>query len=162
MSWAESYHGKLRALAGAEEVLIMVGARCLLRDDHGRILLIKRSDNGLWALPAGGMELGDTVRQCAIREVYEETGLTPTELAPIAIFSGAESTETNQWGHTYQFHITVFLATAWTGELVTQTDETTDAGWYHPDELPAPHTSTVDRSLQVLAHYDRTGEFVAP
>lgn len=162
MSWAESYHGKLRALAGGEEVLIMVGARCLLRDDHGRILLIRRSDNGLWAVPAGGMELGDSVRQCAIREVYEETGLTPTELAPIAIFSGADSTETNQWGHTYQFHITVFLATAWTGELVTQTDETTDAGWFHPDQLPAPHTSTVDRSLQVLAHYDRTGEFLAP
>jgi ADP-ribose pyrophosphatase YjhB (NUDIX family) len=52
MSWAESYHGKLRALAGDEEVLIMVGARCLLRDDQGRILLIRRSDNDLWAVPA--------------------------------------------------------------------------------------------------------------
>ena len=40
LNWAESYHGKLRALAGDEEVLIMVGARCLLRDDQGRILLI--------------------------------------------------------------------------------------------------------------------------
>ena len=161
MSWAESYHGKLRALAGDEEVLIMVGARCLLRDDQGRILLIKRSDNGLWAVPAGGMELDDSVRQCAIREVYEETGLTPTELAPIAILSGAESTETNQWGHTYQFHMTVFLATAWTGELVTQTDETTDAGWFHPDQLPTAHTAIVDMSLRLLEQYDRTGEFVA-
>jgi 8-oxo-dGTP pyrophosphatase MutT (NUDIX family) len=162
MSWAESYHGKLRALAGDEEVLIMVGARCLLRDDQGRILLIRRSDNGLWAVPAGGMELGDSVRQCAIREVYEETGLTPTKLVPIAILSGADSTETNQWGHTYQFHITVFVATAWTGELVTQTDETTDAGWFHPDQLPTPHTAIVEMSVQLLEQYDRTGEFVAP
>ena len=162
MSWAESYHGKLRALAGDEEVLIMVGTRCLLRDDQGRILLIRRSDNGLWAVPAGGMELGDSVRQCAIREVYEETGLTPTKLAPIAIMSGAESTETNQWGHTYQFHITVFLATAWTGELITQTDETTDAGWFHPDQLPGPRTAIVEMSLQLLEQYDRTGAFVAP
>jgi 8-oxo-dGTP pyrophosphatase MutT (NUDIX family) len=50
-------------------------------------LLIKRSDNGLWAVPAGGLELGDSVRQCAIREAYEETGLTPTKLAPIAILT---------------------------------------------------------------------------
>ena len=162
MSWAESYHGKLRALAGDEEVLIMVGARCLLRDGQGRILLIRRSDNGLWAVPAGGMELGDSIRQCAIREVYEETGLTPTKLAPIAILSGADSMETNQWGHTYQFHVTVFLATAWTGELVTQTDETTDAGWFHPDQLPTPRTVIVDMSLLLLEQYDRTGEFVAP
>jgi len=143
-------------------VLILVGARCLLRDDQGRILLIKRSDNDLWAVPAGGIELGDSVRQCAIREVYEETGLTPTKLAPIAILSGADSTETNICGHTYQFHITVFLATAWTGELVTQTDETTDAGWFHPDQLPTPHTPIVKMSLQLLEQYDRTGELVAP
>jgi 8-oxo-dGTP pyrophosphatase MutT (NUDIX family) len=162
MSWAESYHGKLRALAGDNEVLIMVGARCLLRDDQGRVLLIKRSDNGSWAVPAGGMELGETVRQCAIRETYEETGLTPTRLTPVAIFSGADSTETNGWGHTYQFHITVFVADAWTGELVTQTDETTDAGWFHPAQLPAPRMSIVDLSMRLLEHYDRTGEFVAP
>ena len=84
MTWAESYHGRLRALAGDDEVLIMIGARCLLRDDRGRILLIRRSDNDLWAVPAGGIELGESVRQCGIREVYEETGLTPTKLAPIA------------------------------------------------------------------------------
>jgi 8-oxo-dGTP pyrophosphatase MutT (NUDIX family) len=162
MSWAESYHGRLRALAGDEEVLIMVAARCLLRDGQGRILLIKRSDNGLWAVPAGGMELGDTVRQCAIREVEEETGLTPTKLSPIAILSGADSAETNQFGHTYQFHTTVFLATAWTGELVTQTDESTDAGWFHPDHLPSPRMAIVDMSMRQLEYYDRTGEFVAP
>jgi 8-oxo-dGTP pyrophosphatase MutT (NUDIX family) len=160
MSWADSYHGRLRALAGDDEVLIMVGARCLLRDDRGRILLIRRSDNGLWAVPAGGMELGETVRQCAIREVVEETGLTPVALTPIAILSGADSTETNGWGHTYQFHITVFLATAWTGDLVKQTDETTDAGWFHPAAVPAPHTPIVDMSVRLLEQHDRTGEFV--
>jgi len=162
MSWAESYHGKLRALAGDDRVLIMSGARCLLRDDQGRILLIRRSDNGLWAVPAGGMELGESFRQCAIREVFEETGLTPTELTPVAILSGADSTETNGWGHTYQFHITVFLATAWTGQLVTQTDETTDAGWFHPHQLPTPQTAIVDKSVQLLEQYDRTGDFLAP
>jgi ADP-ribose pyrophosphatase YjhB (NUDIX family) len=88
------------------------------------------------------------------------TGSTvATALAPLHI--DADSTETNQWGHTYQFHITVFLATAWTGELVMQTDETTDAGWFHADQLPTPRTAIVERSLQLLWRYDRTGEFLA-
>lgn len=161
MTWADSYHGRLRALAGDDAVLIMVGARCLLRDGQGRILLIKRSDNGLWAVPAGGMELGDTVYECALRETYEETGLRPTRTVPIAIVSGRESTEANTWGHTYQFHTTVFLATEWTGELVRQTDETTDAGWFHPEQLPARLANNVSSSLQLLDRFERTGSFVA-
>lgn len=162
MGWAESYHGRLRSRAGDGEVLIMVGARCILRDKSRRILLIRRSDNGLWAFPAGGMELGDTIRECAIRETSEETGLTPTSLVPIALLSGAESTETNAWGHTYQFHTTVFLADRWTGELVTHTDETAAAGWFHPDQLPEPRAATVDKSLGLIQQYDRTLTFLAP
>ena len=53
-----------------------IGARAVIRDPGGRILLIQRNDNSRWALPAGTMELGQTLRDCAIREVYEETGLT--------------------------------------------------------------------------------------
>jgi 8-oxo-dGTP pyrophosphatase MutT (NUDIX family) len=49
--------GQLRILAGDERTLILVGARCVVRDGDGRVLLIKRSDNGEWALPAGSMEL---------------------------------------------------------------------------------------------------------
>ncbi|WP_370457861.1 NUDIX domain-containing protein [Actinoplanes sp. OR16] len=50
-----------------------VGARAVLRDPDGRVLLIKRSDNGRWALPAGTMELGQTLHDCAIRETDETT-----------------------------------------------------------------------------------------
>lgn len=161
MTWEESYHGKLRALAGDAAVLIMVGARCLLRDTQGRILLVRRRDNNKWAVPAGGMELAESVRQCAIRETYEETGLTPTALTSVAIMSGADTTETNGWDHTYQFHITLFLVAEWAGELVTATDETSDAGWFDSDRLPTPRMSTVDTSLRLLEQYDRTGEFIA-
>ncbi|WP_026454783.1 NUDIX hydrolase [Saccharomonospora iraqiensis] len=46
-----------------------------IRDEHGRILLIHKIDNNLWALPGGGHDPGESIIDTAIREVKEETGL---------------------------------------------------------------------------------------
>lgn len=43
--------------------------------DDNRILMLRRSDNGKWTLPGGTMELNESLVDCAIREVQEETGL---------------------------------------------------------------------------------------
>ena len=43
--------------------------------DDGAILLIRRTDNENWALPGGAIELNESVRQAAIRETREETGI---------------------------------------------------------------------------------------
>jgi 8-oxo-dGTP pyrophosphatase MutT (NUDIX family) len=45
-------------------------------DGDGRILLIRRSDNGSWALPGGAIELGESALGAAVRETLEETGIT--------------------------------------------------------------------------------------
>ncbi|MBB5852523.1 NUDIX domain-containing protein [Amycolatopsis umgeniensis] len=46
-----------------------------IRDNEGRILLIHKVDNNLWALPGGGHDAGESIADTAIREVREETGL---------------------------------------------------------------------------------------
>lgn len=46
-----------------------------IRDDAGRILLIHKVDNDLWALPGGGHDPGERITDTAVREVREETGL---------------------------------------------------------------------------------------
>jgi 8-oxo-dGTP pyrophosphatase MutT (NUDIX family) len=159
IAWAESYLGQLRALAG-DRVLMFVGARTLVRDDSGRVLLIRRSDNGHWAMPAGAMELGESIAQCAARELIEESGLVARELVPIAMHTGVDYTFTNMFGDTYQLFITVFLVTSWTGDLVRVTDETTDAGFFDPAELPEPMFGSVAESLADLAEFERTGRLV--
>jgi ADP-ribose pyrophosphatase YjhB (NUDIX family) len=167
IAWEDSYLGRIRTLAGDDPVLIMVGARCVVRDDAGRLLLIKRSDNGRWALPAGAMELGESITDCAIREVFEETGLTVTALTLVSLDTGPENVHTNMYQHTYQHFYALFRIDAWKGELVRVTDESTDAGFFAIDpEVPESNVhqgepllspSTI-RSLRDIAAFERTGK----
>ncbi|KPC63205.1 NUDIX domain-containing protein [Streptomyces chattanoogensis] len=54
---------------------LVVAASAVVTDDEGRILLQRRTDNDLWALPGGGMDMADSLPGAAVREVKEETGL---------------------------------------------------------------------------------------
>ena len=54
---------------------IVPACTVVTRNAQGSVLLIRRTDNQLWALPGGAMEFGESVRQTAVREVHEETGL---------------------------------------------------------------------------------------
>jgi 8-oxo-dGTP pyrophosphatase MutT (NUDIX family) len=47
----------------------------VVANDAGEILLIRRSDNGNWALPGGAIDLGESAAQAAVRETQEETGI---------------------------------------------------------------------------------------
>ena len=46
----------------------------IVQDDQGRVLMIEKTDNGLWALPGGGHEIGESIADTVVREVKEETG----------------------------------------------------------------------------------------
>lgn len=54
---------------------LVVAASAVVTDDQGRILLQRRRDNDLWALPGGAMDMGESLPGTAVREVKEETGL---------------------------------------------------------------------------------------
>jgi 8-oxo-dGTP pyrophosphatase MutT (NUDIX family) len=159
VAWADSYLGRLRAIAG-DRVLVLVGARCVVRDAAGRLLLIQRTDNGHWAFPAGALELGDSIAECAAREVFEETGLTVTALTAFALYSGRHHTVTNPYGDTYQLHVSAFRVDAWEGELIRVTDETLDAGFFDLDALPSPLSGSVPYTMADLARFEATGQFI--
>jgi ADP-ribose pyrophosphatase YjhB (NUDIX family) len=54
---------------------IVVAVTAAVRNAQGELLLIERTDNGLWALPGGAQDIGESVVQAARREVNEETGV---------------------------------------------------------------------------------------
>ena len=158
MTWAESYLGKVRASVGDTEVILFVGARTVVLDEQGRLLLIQRSDNHRWAIPAGAMELGESMQDCAVRELWEETGLRATTVTPFAFYSAY--TYTNEWGHTYQQILMSFRVDAYEGELVRQTDESVDAGFFALDALPGGQSFILDETLADLAAFEATGKLI--
>ncbi len=157
--WADSYHGQLRALAGDRQ-LLFVGARCVVRDGDGRILLIKRSDNSMWALPAGAMELGESIANCAMRELFEETGIRASQVTPFGFHSGPQYSGRNMYGDHNQVFAHLFRVDLWEGPVLRQTDETLDAGFFEIGALPKPRSRSVVETLDDLAAYESTGQFV--
>jgi len=143
---------------GDADTLLFVGARGLILDDRNRLLLIQRSDNHRWAIPAGAMELGESMEECAIRETWEETGLTATSLTPFAFYS--RYTFTNGFGHTYQQILMSFRIHTWEGELLRQTEESVDAGFFPLDALPGPTSPIIEETLADLASFEATGRMV--
>ena len=65
---------------------VRVSAVSLVEDDQGRFLLQKRSDNGWWGLPGGGLEPGETFKQCVVRETFEETGVIVEPINLVKIY----------------------------------------------------------------------------
>ncbi|WP_041833413.1 NUDIX domain-containing protein [Actinoplanes sp. N902-109] len=159
LSWEESYLGALRSLAGDDRVLIAVSAHSILRDGDGRILLIQRSDDHTWALPGGTMELGETLRECAIREVHEEAGLTAHAVTPFGIYTQAHDLSPNPYGHTYQPIALMCRVDNWSGVLNRFTDESVDAGWFSPAAFPPRTGRLVRRALDDLTAYEKDGTF---
>jgi len=159
LSWEESYIGGLRKLAGDDRVLISVGAHCLVRDGDGRILLIQRSDDHTWALPGGTMELGETLRDCAAREVREECGLIAHAVTPFGLYTRAKGWYPNTYGHVYQYIALLCRVDSYDGEVVRVTDESVDAGWFAPGELPKGTGRLVTRGLADLAAFETNGTF---
>jgi len=70
-----------------EHTQIRLGVGVFLLDVERKVLLEKRSDCGLWGLPGGGIEPGESARAAAVREVREETGFEIIVTRMIGVYS---------------------------------------------------------------------------
>jgi len=122
---------------------------------EGKLLLIRRSDNGLWAVPGGLVEVGETLAQAAERELREETGLRGRVTQLLAIFDSRLCGSKTK----VQLYHVIFLAEA--GDAVPGiSPEATEAAFFREEELPelaAGHHVRVPLLFKILR-----GELPAP
>jgi histidine triad (HIT) family protein len=157
-SSSDSYLGQLRLKVGHALVKVP-GGRIVLEDTEERVLLQKRSDFGLWGLPAGSPELTETASESIRREVLEETGLRVLDLECFGYSSNPEfeiiTYPSEDVVHTYCL---LFCSRRWQGELIESSEETLALAFFSLAELPemiANHR----RTLSMFAEYKHTGRF---
>ena len=98
---------------------------------EGRILLIRREDNGLWALPGGMAEVGETPSEAAVRELSEEANIKGRATRLLAL---VDSRMWRSRSKTHFYHL-VFLVEV-EGQEPSPGPETTGAGFFTEDDLP--------------------------
>lgn len=152
MGFADSYVGKLRKKIGSDKIIV-AGVRAIIRNQKGEVLLIRRKDTGRWGMPAGSLELGDSVTEAVKREVFEETGLRVISCRPMAIYSDPKYSVTYPNGDQVQIFVIVFIVDDWEGDLISETDETSDIGFFDIDALPDTHEMYVE-TLEDLKRFD--------
>lgn len=99
-----------------------------------RVLLIRRTDNGRWSLPGGGMDPGESAHECCGREVLEETGLVVRIGRLIGVYSSPHRIMKYADGNRRQGLTLSFEAESIGGELCI-TDETTEVGYFTQEEM---------------------------
>jgi ADP-ribose pyrophosphatase YjhB (NUDIX family) len=109
-----------------------VGCSVVAFDDAGRVLLIKRADNGRWAIPGGVAEVGSTPSVNALRELHEETGFTAKLEGLVGIYDNKFFASMAA----YQFYVVCFRGRI-TGGEATPSVETPEVAFFPPDAPPA-------------------------
>jgi ADP-ribose pyrophosphatase YjhB (NUDIX family) len=116
---------------------LKLGTSAIIPDAAGdNILLTRRTDNGRWCLPGGAMDPGESIEECCIREVQEETGLVVRVVRLLGIYSTPHRVTYYEDGQRWQIVTANFLAEI-TGGTLGVSNETTAAGFFSPQEIAA-------------------------
>jgi len=104
--------------------------------DRTKALLTRRTDNGLWCIPGGGMESGESAAEACIREVWEETGLHVEVKRLIGVYSNPNQLIVYPDGNKAHIIVMNFEVEVIGGELGLS-NETTEAGFFSVQEMDA-------------------------
>jgi ADP-ribose pyrophosphatase len=102
---------------------------------EGRVLLVRRGvapAQGLWAIPGGGLRLGETLQQGAEREIFEETGIVIRAGAPVFT---CDSFDRDGEGRLRFHYVVVDMIADYVSGDVKAADDALDARWLSPAEI---------------------------
>lgn len=119
---------------------IQTGSAVIIKNSNDEILLQERTDNGRWGLPGGCQDLGEDLRDTAVREVYEETNvkLNRDELELIDNISGDSRKRVYPNGDIVYNNTSLYLANITDDQIknIKWNSESKRLEFFNLDELP--------------------------
>ncbi|HXW48681.1 MAG TPA: NUDIX hydrolase [Xanthobacteraceae bacterium] len=107
----------------------------------GRVLIVRRGRppaHGLYTLPGGGVELGETLEEAIVREVREETGL---EIAPLELVGFRQAIARDAEGRVERHFVILPFAARWIKGEISLNQELSEAQWLTPGGLAGLKTT---------------------
>ncbi|MGW1542277.1 NUDIX hydrolase [Streptomyces sp. NPDC002309] len=113
---------------------IVPSVTAVTRNEAGEVLLIHKTDNDLWALPGGGVDVGESAPHAAVRETKEETGFDVEVTGLVGIYTNPAHVMAYDDGEVRQQFSICFRARIVGGEARTSS-ESKEVAFVHPDRL---------------------------
>ena len=127
---------------------IQTGSAIIIRNPKGQILLQERTDRNKWGLPGGCQDLGENLKDTAIREAYEETGLRLDSNSLILIDTLSGSLRKNSYpnGDIVYNNTSLYIAdvTLDDASSLKGDSETKRLRFFNPEDVP---TNLMDEDL---------------
>lgn len=128
----------------------------IVENDAGQILMIRRSDNGNWALPGGAIDLGESMSQAGVRETLEETGIECEVTGVVGIYTDPKHIILYTSDGEARQEFSILLTGRRLAGEPTPSSESTEVHWVEPAALAdrAMHRSMrrrIDHYLQRLS-----------
>ena len=131
----------------------MPSVNVVVVNDAGSILMIRRTDNGNWAVPGGAIDLGESVTQAAVRETLEESGIECAITGIVGIYSDPRHVILYTSNGEVRQEFSIVLTARPLGGQPTPSSESSEVRW-----VPAADVLgyTMDRSMRI-----RINDFLA-
>ena len=150
---------QVRPLIG-NALYVGAGSIAVVQRADGKLLAVRRTDNGEWSLPGGFLHIGENAANAAQREVLEETGIKIQVQRLMGVFSPAY-----KWiypnGDQVHAVVSVFKASPTGGVEKADQVEISQVGWMTPEELANLPTLPILKELNqaVVANLEQ-GTFI--
>jgi 8-oxo-dGTP pyrophosphatase MutT (NUDIX family) len=125
----------------------------IVTDSADWILMIRRTDNGNWAVPGGAIDLGESMVDAAVRETTEETGITCEVTGLSGIYTDPRHLIHYTSNDEVRQEFSIVLTARPTGGSPTPSSESSEVHWVEPDAIGGLQ---MDRSMRMrIEHYLR-------
>ncbi|SHN06244.1 NUDIX domain-containing protein [Cryptosporangium aurantiacum] len=130
---------------------LVPSANVVVANSVGEVLLIRRTDNGNWALPGGAMDLSESLPACGVRETREETGIDCEITGLVGIYTDPKHVILYRSNGEVRQEFSVVYTASYLGGEATVSTESRDVRWIAPGALGS---LPMDRSMRLrLDHY---------